>query len=231
MRCCKLTTYALREIVLASVTLLSLAAIVAFLAIAVSPWIWPAIVLPAAVWGWALWFFRDPDRAPPDGEHLLVSPADGTVADITNVGPDSPLGRDGVKIGIFMSLFDVHVNRASATGRVEKIEHRSGAFLDTRDPLAGEKNESTTIYLRHSRDGTDFPVVVRQIAGLIARRIVTDLRVGQSVQRGQRIGMIKFGSRLELLVPHELAEDVPVSVGDKTVAGVTVLAAGPQELV
>ena len=230
MRCCTLTKYGLREIILATVTLASLGTLIAFLAIAVSPWIWPAIALPAIVWLWVLWFFRDPDRDTPDGEHLFVSPADGVVTDITNIGPDSPLGRDGVSIGIFMSLFDVHVNRASATGRVEKVEHVPGAFLDVRDPLATEKNESTTIRLCHTRNGKEFPVVIRQIAGLIARRIVTDLREGQSVQRGQRIGMIKFGSRLELLLPHELVEDVTVTAGDKVVAGKTVLVAGPREL-
>lgn len=229
MRCCTLTRYAVREIILATLALGVLGAVVAYLAVTVSALIWPAIALPAAFCLWVLWFFRDPDRIPPDGEHLFVSPADGVVMDITNVGADSPLGCDGVKIGIFMSLFNIHVNRSSATGRVEKIEHLPGAFLDTRDPMAGEKNESTTIYLRHSHNGRESLVVVRQIAGLIARRIVTDLREGQSIRRGQRIGMIKFGSRLELLVPDELVEQVRVSIGDKTLAGVTVLAAAPQE--
>ncbi len=229
MRCCGLTRYGLREIILATVTMGVLGAVVAYLAVTVSALIWPAIALPAAICLYVLWFFRDTDRIPPDGEHLFVSPADGVVMDITNVGPDSPLGRDGVKIGIFMSLLDIHVNRSPAAGRVEQVEHRAGAFLDTRDPLAGEKNESATIYLRHSHNGREFLVVVRQIAGLIARRIVTDLREGESVRRGQRIGMIKFGSRLELLVPDELVEEVRVSVGHKTIAGVTVLAAAPQE--
>lgn len=229
MRCCRLTRYGLRQIILAAVIMGGLCAVLAYLAVTVSWLIWPAIALPAAVCLFVLWFFRDPDRAVPDGEHLFVSPADGVVTDITKVGPDSPLGHDGVKIGIFMNLFNIHVNRSPAAGRVERIEHSPGAFLDVRDPLAAEKNESTTIHLRHTRGGREFLVVVRQIAGLIARRIVTDLREGESIGRGRRIGMIKFGSRLELLVPDELVEEVRVSVGDKTVAGMTVLTAAPQE--
>lgn len=229
MRCCGLTRYGLRELILAALTLGGLFAVLAYLAATISPLIWPAVVVPVALWFGVLWFFRDPDRAPPDGEHLFVSPADGVVADITNVGADSPLGRNGVKIGIFMSIFNVHVNRSPAAGCVERVEHMPGAFLDVRDPLAAEKNESTTIHLRHTHGGREFLLVVRQVAGLIARRIVTDLREGESIGRGQRIGMIKFGSRLELLVPDELVEEVRVSVGDKTVAGMTVLAAAPQE--
>lgn len=229
MRCCGLTRYGLRQIILTAVTMGGLCAVLAYLAATVSALIWPAVAVPAAVCFCVLWFFRDPDRAVPEGEHLFVSPADGVVTDITNVGADSPLGRDGVKIGIFMNLFNVHVNRSPTAGRVERLQHSPGVFLDVRDPLAAEKNESTTIHLRHSRGGREFLVVVRQVAGLIARCIVTDLREGESIGRGRRIGMIKFGSRLELLVPDELIEEVRVSVGDKTVAGMTVLAAAPEE--
>jgi phosphatidylserine decarboxylase len=182
-----------------------------------------AVIVP--VWLWVLWFFRDPDRTPPSEEGVFLSAADGTVADITPIGPDSDLGRDGVKIGVFMSVFSVHVNRATCQGRVESIVHHDGAFMDVRKPQAAFANESTTIRLSCPRGGREYPVILRQVAGLIARRIVTDLRPGQQVRAGERIGMIKFGSRLELLVPRELIGEVRVAVGDKAVAGQTILIA------
>lgn len=180
-------------------------------------------VIPAVAWLWVIWFFRDPERSAPPGEHLFVSPADGLVSDITNVGRSSPLGCDGIKIGVFMNVFNVHVNRCPAAARVQRVEHLDGLFLDVRDPLAAERNESATIYLTHSSGGRDYPLVVRQIAGLIARRIVTDLREGESIPRSGRIGMIKFGSRLELLVPDELVSKICVRIGEKVFAGQSVL--------
>jgi len=205
------------------------AALTALAAARLSWWIAPAAGVPLALWLGVLWFFRDPDRAIPQAEGLLVSPADGRVADITRVGADSPLGRDGVKIGIFMSVFDVHVNRSPAAARVVRFKHSEGAFLDARDPQAGLRNRSTTIHLAHRRRGTDHPLVVRQIAGLIARRVVTDLSEGQELARGQRIGMIKFGSRVELFVPKELAGRVRAQVGRRVRAGDTVLIAAGEE--
>lgn len=193
----------------------------------------PLCLLPAAgivlLWLWMLWFFRDPDRALPAEEGVFLSPADGMVTDVTAVGPDDELGTDGVKVGVFMSVFSVHVNRAPCDGRVDSIEHRSGAFLDARRSDAGSRNESATIRLAHGRGGRSHTIVIRQVAGLIARRIITDLTEGQDVRRGQRIGMIKFGSRLELLVPRELVGEVRVSVGAKAVAGRTILVAAPKE--
>ena len=186
---------------------------------------WPAA--PAALLAWALvaCFFRDPSRRTPSQPGVCVSPADGRVSDITPLGPDSLLGRDGVQVGVFMSLFDVHVNRSPCDGRVERIEHREGVFLDARDPAASERNESATIFLKTDFGGKSLPVIVRQVAGLVARRIVTDLTDSQTVRRGQRIGMIKFGSRLEVLAPRELAGEVRVRVGQKVRAGQTVLVA------
>jgi phosphatidylserine decarboxylase len=172
-----------------------------------------------------LWFFRDPDRQPPGGPELLTSPADGRVTDITPIGAESPLGCPGVKIGIFMSIFDVHVNRSPADARVEHVQHSPGVFLDARNPLSAERNESATIFLSIRQDGNAYPLVIRQVAGLIARRIVTDLREGQPLARGQRIGMIKFGSRMEVFVPRDLSPRVLVKVGDHVQAGRTALIA------
>ena len=146
------------------------------------------------------------------------------MSDITQVGPESELGRPGVQIGVFMSVFSVHVNRSPCDGAVEFVTHRAGAFLDARDPAASCRNESTTIALCYQSDGQAYRVVMRQVAGLIARRIVTDLAKGTNVSRGQRVGMIKFGSRCELLLPAELADRVLVRVGQKVRAGSTVLA-------
>jgi phosphatidylserine decarboxylase len=172
-----------------------------------------------------VWFFRDPERSIPEGEGIVLSPADGCVTDVTRLGPESLLGRNGVQIGIFMSVFDVHVNRAPCQGRIEKIDRRKGTFLDARDQSAWQRNASATITMAHRLDGVEYPVIIRQIAGLIARRIVTDLVSGQAVAAGERIGMIKFGSRLEVLLPLELADRVCVQAGERVKAGQTLLAA------
>jgi len=229
MACCRLTPYGRREWLGSTAVAVAGVAALAVMAWLMSPWCLLPVVPIVAVWLWVLWFFRDPDRTPPDEDGTFLSPADGVVADITNVGPDSELAADGVKIGIFMSIFNVHVNRAACDGRVASVEHRPGAFLDARQPDASSRNESATIRLVHRRGKREYPVVVRQIAGLVARRIITDLAEGQSVRAGERIGMIKFGSRLELLVPRELAGEVRVALGDRAVAGQTVLLAAPQE--
>jgi phosphatidylserine decarboxylase len=226
---CGLTKYGRRELTFASVAAALFYAWFGCLAAFISPW-WALAVVPvAAVWGWVLWFFRDPDRTPPAEDGTFISPADGTVADITNIGPDSALGTDGVKIGVFMSIFSVHVNRSPCDGQIRSIEHTDGAFLDVRKPEAAFRNESTTIHMTHTRGGREYTIVVRQVAGFVARRILTDLAVDQCVRRGERIGMIKFGSRLELLVPRELVGEVRVFVGQPAVAGATVLVAAPKE--
>jgi len=225
----RLTPHGRRQILLATLLAWLCCAGIAWAATAWTHWLGLAAVVPLVVWLWVLYFFSDPDRPCPDGEGLFISPADGCVADITLLGPDSPLGRAGMQIGVFMSVFDVHVNRMPCDGRVEKIDHKPGAFIDVRRPEAYERNESTTIRLTHTHRGVEYPVIVRQIAGLVARRIITDLEVGQSVARGQRFGMIKFGSRLELLLPKELAGEIRVTTGQKAQAGRTVLAAASKD--
>jgi len=176
----------------------------------------PAAAVPLLMWFGVLWFFRDPNRRTTERPNVLLSPADGKVSDITPIGPDSELGQTGTRIGIFMRVYDVHVNRSPARAVVE-------VFLDARDPLAAERNESVTVCLRYNYKGRDYPLVVRQVAGMIARRIVSDVKVGQELSAGQRIGMIKFGSRLELLVPQELIGRVCVLLGQRVRAGCSVL--------
>jgi len=226
---CKFTKYGLREIALATVCSLAICAAILLASPWLQWWIVAAALVPVVVvYAWVLWFFRDPDRSVPQGEGLFVSPADGRVADITNIGPESELQRSGVRVGIFMNVFNVHLSRCPAAGTVESVEHRPGAFLDVRDPHAAERNESTTVRLKYEHQGRQYPVLFRQVAGLVARRIVTDLSQGQSVNRGQRVGMIKFGSRLELLVPDELVARVCVEVGQAARGAETVLIESPQ---
>jgi phosphatidylserine decarboxylase len=219
----KLTRHGTREILIATLLALACGGGIAFLALRVTAWLWLLLVIPVPIWLWVLWFFRDPERRTPQGEGLFVAPADGRVADITPIGPDSELGCEGVRIGIFMSVFNVHVNRMPCDARVEDITHHEGRFLDVRTREAIEHNEATTLRLSHKVAGQTWPIVVRQIAGLVARRIITEARPGDTYRRGQRFGMIKFGSRLELLVPASLAGEVRVKVGQPARAGETIL--------
>ena len=217
-----LASYGRRELILATVLLAALAAVGGML-------FRPAALLPAAVWVYVLSFFRDPPRRPelPTG---LLSPADGVVTDISPVGPDSGLGVAATRIGVFMSVFNCHVNRSPCRGTVVRVDHHGGGFVDARRPDASETNESATVLLDCPDGDRTFPVAIRQVAGLVARRIVTDVRIGQVLGRGERIGMIKFGYRVELLVPEDRLGAIAVRVGQKVKAGRTVLvAAGTQE--
>jgi phosphatidylserine decarboxylase len=209
---------------------LFLATVVCGLAGVLAAWLaWPAAVVPLALWLWVLWFFRDPQRQPPAEAGVFLSPADGRVTDITAVGTDGELGLEGLRIGIFMSVFDVHVNRSPCAGVVERIDRHRGTFLDARDPAAWGRNESATIRLGCARNGEVHPVIVRQVAGLVARRIVTDAKIAQEVVPGQRIGMIKFGSRVELAVARSMVGEVRVQVGQTVRAGQTVLMTEPRK--
>ncbi len=168
-----------------------------------------------------LYFFRDPERVPPDGEEGLISPADGTIIEIAHVNEDNYLKCEAVKIAIFMSVFSVHVNRISYSGIVEFIKHVPGIFLDVRDKDSSERNEHNLLGILTSRGNTK--IVIKQVAGKVARRIVCDCAVGQNVVRGERFGMIKFGSRLEVFVPIDADFELAVKEGEKVSAGTTVL--------
>ncbi len=212
-----------RELILATMLLPAIAA--GALWLSGPTWFgWAGAVPPMLIWLWVLYFFRDPTRKTPEGEGLFISPADGTVSDITPLGEDGELGREGVRIGVFMSVFSVHVNRGACDGVVTAVDLNRGKFLDVRREKAWNLNEAATITLQYEADGESYPVIVRQVAGLVARRIVCHLKPGDRMTRGERFGMIKFGSRLELLLPTELADDIRVKVGDKAVAGETILA-------
>jgi phosphatidylserine decarboxylase len=179
---------------------------------------WPLWLLVVPVLVWLFAFFRDPERPVPADQHIMVSPADGTVSDISEIPHDENLGGPAVRVGIFLSVFNVHVNRAPCDGIVVKHEYKKGKFINAmRHQLASDENESNTIVL--GEPATKKPIaVVKQIVGLIARRIVFSADTGDVLRRGQRIGMIKFGSRTELTVLKSLDPQVQVKVG-QTVRG------------
>jgi phosphatidylserine decarboxylase len=166
-----------------------------------------------------LFFFRDPERIIPSGMGLVVSPADGRVIDIAEDNTGSLNGKDVRRISIFMNIFNVHVNRAPITGEVQQISYRPGAFWPADRKRALLENERNAVLIR-SEDGVELTVV--QVAGIIARRIVCWVEVGDSIKIGERFGLIRFGSRLDVYVPKDFS--VLVKKGDRTTAGQTVLA-------
>ena len=179
---------------------------------------WWILPLPLSLFFAA--FFRDPERQAAGTEDDLVSPADGVVADIVTVD-DPALTEPSTRVGIFLSVFDVHVNRVPCAGEVTLVSQRDGGFLDARNPRASEENRAATITLRRPDGRT---LAVRQITGLIARRILCPVTVGQSFERGQRYGMIRFGSRTELIIPTADLAELTCKIGDTVRGGQTLLA-------
>jgi phosphatidylserine decarboxylase len=192
------------------------------LGFAVAWWL-GVVLLPVTLWVVA--FFRDPDRTVPTGGKLVLSPADGRLLPIIQAVPPPELGlgdEPRLRLAIFMSVFDVHVNRSPCSGTVTGLAYRPGKFFNASFDKASQSNERMSIRLR-TDDGTELAIV--QIAGLVARRIVCDLQQGQELCRGDRFGIIRFGSRLEVYLPD--GARVLAKEGQKTVAGETVLAEFP----
>src|SRR6266513_1846912 len=163
-------------------------------------------------------FFRDPERIVPADPNIIVAAADGTVMDIIESDESHVLKTKTRRVGIFLSIFDVHTNRAPIDGRVIYRQHQQGLFLDARRPDCSEKNESVTWAFESPR----VTIVVRQITGAIARRIVAWAQVGDEFKKGDRFGMIRFGSRTELYLP--LDAELLVKVGDRVFGGSTIVA-------
>lgn len=159
-------------------------------------------------------FFRDPTRVPPADDKLLVSPGDGRVVYV-GAGEREPSKK---QISIFLSIFNVHINRSPLTATVRNVKYTPGEFLVAYDPEAGAKNEQNELELV---DG-DFAVIVRQIAGVVARRIVCTVHESDRLERGQRFGLIQFGSRMEVILPNDV--ELRVKVGDRVKGGETVIA-------
>lgn len=174
-------------------------------------WALPALLLAA----FFLWFFRDPERAIPSDAGLIVSPGDGLVTETVNIStPNGPRQR----VSIFLSVFDVHVNRSPIAGELSRIRYQKGKYLNAMNPSSAESNEQNIVTVH----GEGIEVTFKQIAGLLARRIVFPFREGDRVERGQRVGLIKFGSRVDVVIPAEA--ELQVKKGQRVKGGSSVLA-------
>jgi phosphatidylserine decarboxylase len=202
---------------IAGAWVIALALLMAALRLATPGW-WVAAVLWLALAVWVVAFFRDPERTGKRGECLLLAPADGKVVSILETDEPAFFGSRAIRVSIFMNVFDCHVNRYPTDGTVRYRHYNPGKFGHAAAEKSSLDNEQSSIGLLSARG----KVLIRQIAGLIARRIVTDHEVGSSVRQGERMGMIRFGSRVDLFLP--LGTRVLVKPGDTTRVGVTVVA-------
>lgn len=177
-------------------------------------------VVPALLLAEIVYFFRDPHRNVPPEPGLVVAPADGVIAEVAQLDHDPFIGGPAVRIGVFLSIFNVHINRSPMRAKVIELRYKPGEFLNALNPESTFRNEALWIGLEEEA-APYRPMVVRQISGLLARRIVCQLRPGDVVERGEKFGMIKLGSRTELIVPAE-GFQVEVKVGDTVQAGSTI---------
>lgn len=173
------------------------------------------VVIPLAFSAFFLWFFRDPERAIPADPGLIVSPADGKVTDIS---PTQLNGKACTRISIFLNVFDVHVNRSPIAGTIKEVIYKKGQFGNAMAAASADANEQNIVTV----EGEGMTLVFKQIAGLLARRIVFNKKVGDHLGRGERVGMIKFGSRTDVIFPAPA--DLKIRVGDRVKGGASVLA-------
>ncbi len=200
---------------------LSLLVVAGTLAWLTHSWIWP--VIPVLLAAFFLWFFRDPARQIPVGPGVIVSPGDGHVTEAATITtPDGPRQR----ISIFLSVFDVHINRSPIGGVLRDVRYQKGQFLNAMNPASAERNEQNSVTVRGQGPDAGCDVTFKQIAGLLARRIVFNCSEGQVVVRGQRVGLIKFGSRVDVLLPP--SAQLRVKVGQRVRGGASILAVMPQ---
>ncbi len=172
-------------------------------------------LFPVLLAAFLFWFFRDPGRVIPSEPNLLVSPADGKVTSICRTTFD---GTPHLHISIFLSVFDVHVNRSPISGVIRRVSYQKGKFLNAMNPASAEENEQNVVTV----EGEGHTVIFKQIAGLLARRIVFTRNLGDHVERGERVGLIKFGSRVDVLLATSAG--IQVKVGDRVKGGSSVLA-------
>jgi phosphatidylserine decarboxylase len=195
---------------------LSLLAVAGLLTWATGNWAWG--IAPMLLAAFFLWFFRDPQRTIPAAPGLIVSPGDGLVTETVTIStPDGPRQR----ISIFLSVFNVHVNRSPIGGVLSRVHYQKGKYLNAMNPASADRNEQNAVTVK----GEGFEVTFKQIAGLLARRIVFNFAEGDTVERGQRVGLIKFGSRVDVVMPAEAV--LKVKVGERVKGGASVLAAMP----
>ena len=176
---------------------------------------WWLAIVPALLAAFFLWFFRDPDRKVPAEPGLIVSPADGKVTDVSTMQIN---GQARTRISIFLNVFDVHVNRTPIAGVVKQVQYQKGRFGNAMGAVSSENNEQNIVTV----EGEGQTIIFKQIAGLLARRIVFSKNVGDTVMRGERIGLIKFGSRVDVVLDPRV--HVLVRVGDRVAGGSSVLA-------
>jgi phosphatidylserine decarboxylase len=197
---------------------------VAWILAAAAAWLWwPLAIVLGIVAIWVVAFFRDPIRPGPRGDRYIVAAAEGHVVHVIETDEPMYVKERAVRISIFLSVFDVHVNRYPVDGTVELVHYNKGKFLHAADEKASLDNEQSSIGVRGPRGR----VLVRQIAGLIARRIVTDAKPGDRVTQGARLGLIRFGSRTDVFLPLSARPVVQVKPGDRVRVGGTVLAEYP----
>jgi phosphatidylserine decarboxylase len=213
--------YGLAELILFSVLYLLFGGGAAVLALLVHPSVWVLFAALTLVWLEIVYFFRDPERAIPHEAGAVVSPADGTVTHVEEVEDHDFTGGRALRISIFLSIFNVHVNRMPCAAEVLDVRYFPGAYLDARNPESAVRNEQ--LWIDATEQGTGRPLRVKQISGRIARRIVCWLKPGDRLARGERIGMIKLGSRTDLLVPAAEVAEMCTRVGAKVQGGATVL--------
>jgi phosphatidylserine decarboxylase len=178
-------------------------------------------ILPVLLAVFFLWFFRDPERRIPNDEGAVVSPADGKVTDVSWVTRD---GEKLMRISIFLSVFNVHVNRSPIAGVVRDVRYQQGRFLNAMNEASADENEQNAVRV----EGDGQVVVFKQIAGLLARRIVFNPKVGDRLERGQRVGLIKFGSRVDVVL--DSSARINVNIGDRVKGGASVLAFLPSQV-
>ena len=207
------------DVVVKTILALLLANGIVWLATESTPAQWIVTVMSALLLAFVLNFFRDPERTTPSGDDLIISPADGRVVLIKEVQEDEFLHGNAKQISIFMSPLNVHVNRFPISGKVQYFKHVPGEFLVAFEEKSSDANERTHIGIEHRR----FKILFKQIAGFVARRVVADVTVGMDAVAGERFGMIKFGSRVDVLVPASF--DIRVRLDERVVAGETVIAA------
>ncbi len=219
-----LTKYGLPQVVVIPAVIMAVMVLCFLMGVVfLSTWVFITVeLLLAILLVYVLSFFRDPYRSSPQDDDILLAPADGRITDIEQV-QNEYTGGPALRIGIFLSIFNAHINRAPCEVKVSQINYKKGKFKDARDPLASKVNESNDLKLVRTKNPSD-KLIVRQISGAVARRIVCKAGTGDVLASGEKFGMIKFGSRTELYVPLSSDIECTVRVGDKVKAGLTILA-------